>query len=285
MGAQMTQDELRIYAQKLLQESATLSRQSADKQFEASEILGQLEVIGSPAADKRVLVPSEFVSELYDPPMSKWWGTRMGNVSAYSDGTFEVITRPTDTGSEHVIQNAFIKDTPREYEVEQTVTLLEPFSWSKGKHIGGKLGMGLASYEQVSGGIESRGGWSVRFGFRDGRVILYVYHQNRPTKWGQDYDLGVLEVGVPVTVKMRVRVNSTFAQSDGVLKGWYNGELVVHKGDMLYQSASSVPREGKYDLTNAFVVFSLFHGGNTEEWSPSFPSLFRFQNVRHGLSL
>lgn len=240
----------------------------------------------------------DYFGEFINPPIrTSNWHNNLQNVVGYSDNSIEVVTRPTPNGSEKVQQSIKLTGT-RSYQVEQTVTLLEPFSWSQGKHIGGKLGMGLSTFEQVSGLSSSRGGMTSRFGFRNlgwpgrtpettdtGLATIYAYHQKRPERWGEDFILGPLTIGIPTRMKMEVGLNSAFNLSDGWLKGWYEGDLVVDERNIVWQSESSVARKGVNDLGLWFLWFTLFHGGNDEQWSPEHLNRFRFENINHGVKI
>jgi len=231
-------DEIRQQGQKLLQESAELSRQSADKQAAASEIFAQLAgctqdktepTIHPPEqSDARTEIPFEHLGDFYQPKMPElWWANQetLSDVTGYNDGSFDALVKPqANPPSTRIQQNNLLTGT-RSYRVEQTVTLLDPFSWSDGSQASGKLGMGLATYEVVVGGSLSKGGGSCRFSFhgkkgeRTGKVALYSYDQKRNQKYGRVTELGPLTVGVPTTMKMEVGLNSGFNSDDGWLKG------------------------------------------------------------------
>ena len=289
----MNHEQIRLLTQKELQRGANMISEGAEISRKASENLALLRCDDSGSMtvpiDKiqvaREKINFDNLGRFYDPVMPKeWWSSFDTDlVTGFNDGSFEVTAKPTISGSTKAQQSVLLTGS-RRYQVSQTVTLLKPFSWSQGEHIGGKLGMGLTTYEVVTGGSQSKGGMSCRFGFREGLATLYTYHQKRNRQYGEDFILGALMVDVPVTLKMEVVLNSAFDKDDGSLRGWINGRLVVEQYNMLWQSESSIVRKGIRDLGIWFLRFSLFHGGDNSKWSPAHDNIFRFENINHGIS-
>lgn len=174
-------------------------------------------------------------------------------------------------GPEHSGGQAKLMLPPRrEYRAAYWLRFGEDFSWG-GAQKGGKL-PGLAGGDNCSGGMRCDGtnGFSARYMWRgEGEAVLYLYHMDKPHKWGEDFPL-TLGDGSPVIfppgewvhLEQRLRVNSVRAGEavpDGEVQVWYNGREVLHlTGLRLVANDQQVDN----------FYFSTFHGGNTAEWAP-----------------
>ena len=157
-----------------------------------------------------------------------------------------------------------------EYYASYRLRFSENFSWG-GKDQGGKL-PGLAGGENCSGGQKCDGtnGFSARYMWRKGgKAVLYLYHMDKPHKWGDDRELKFpdgTEVFFPkgewIKLTERVKVNTISngkANKDGEVQVWFNGKEVLNlKGLRLVSNETQVDN----------FYFSTFHGGNTKEWAP-----------------
>ena len=152
------------------------------------------------------------------------------------------------------------------------------FSWGTTDQ-GGKL-PGLASGKNCSGGMSCDGtnGFSARLMWREGgKVVLYLYHMDKPHKWGEDIpllnekrDQIVFEKGQWYEVKERVKIN-TNNNHDGEVEIWINGkQVLLHKGIQMVNNG---------DLIDNFY-FSTFHGGNTQSWAPLHDSFIWFDEIK-----
>lgn len=140
----------------------------------------------------------------------------------------------------------------------------ENFSWG-GAEQGGKL-PGLAQGELCSGGDSCNGtnGFTARYMWReDGAAVLYLYHMDKPHKWGEDFPLLTpgddpihFEPGQWIHLVQRVKINSG-ENADGEVQVWVNGSEALSLDGLRFVNNGS-----KIDT---FYV-STFHGGNSPEW-------------------
>ncbi len=158
-----------------------------------------------------------------------------------------------------------LADQP-EYYLSYWMYFSEDFSWGS-KQKGGKL-PGLATGLRCSGGYDCNGhnGFSARFTWENGgRGMVYLYHMDKPGKWGDSYPLSYKN-GLPVMFRrgewlniiQRVKINSG-NNHDGEVQVWYNGEEVLFLRNIRFVNNG----EGVNSL-----YFSTFHGGGTHDWSP-----------------
>lgn len=157
-----------------------------------------------------------------------------------------------------------------EYYASYKLRFSENFSWG-GKHEGGKL-PGLAADQNCSGGMNCDGtnGFSARYMWRTGgKAMLYLYHMDKPHKWGDDRELKypdgsnvIFPKGEWVQLIERVKMNSVSngkANPDGQVQVWYNGQEVLNLKGLRFATNNQ-------KIDNFY--FSTFHGGNTLEWAP-----------------
>jgi len=135
--------------------------------------------------------------------------------------------------------------------------------------LGGKL-PGLAGGALCSGGrtCDGTNGFTARFMWRkNGKVVLYLYHMDKPDKWGEDIPLVfpsgeqvVFERGKWYRIVERVKVNSTANSHDGEVEVWVNGiHVLLKQGIRFVSNGEKVDR----------FYFSTFHGGSGSEWAPN----------------
>lgn len=141
----------------------------------------------------------------------------------------------------------------------------ENFDWG-GEHEGGKL-PGLAGGENCSGGQHCDGtnGFSARLMWRTGgKAVLYLYHMDKPEKYGENIPLMidekqvVFEKGQWYKISERVKINSG-KKHDGEVEVWINDQPALLKSGLQFVSDGS--------LVDNFY-FSTFHGGSGAEWAP-----------------
>ena len=99
----------------------------------------------------------------------------------------------------------------------------------------------------------------------DGEAIQYVYHPDQPGTYGDNlpWDIGGQRSFPPgewVHVEHRFVMN-TPGQSDGLVQGWYNGELAVERQNMRFRDVDTFAVDVFY--------FSTFFGGSGSEWAPT----------------
>jgi hypothetical protein len=133
---------------------------------------------------------------------------------------------------------------------------------------GGKL-PGLAAGKLCSGGetCDGTNGFTARFMWEtNGKAILYLYHMDKPGKWGDGSPL-IFPSGERVTfekgkwyhVMERVKINSSANNYDGEVEVWINGQpVLLRKGVRFTSNGEKVDR----------FYFSTFHGGSGPDWAP-----------------
>ncbi len=185
---------------------------------------------------------------------------------------------PRETGAQIALQ----LPPQREYFASYRLRVGEGFSWGTTSQ-GGKL-PGLGSGRLCSGGMTCDGtnGFTARLMWRgEGQVVLYLYHMDKPHKWGEDLPLigadgrqVVFTPGRWHTVTERVRIN-TGDNHDGEVELWVDGaRVLLQDGLRFVTDGSGVDR----------FYFSTFHGGNTAGWAPTHDSTIDFDDIRIGPS-
>jgi hypothetical protein len=132
---------------------------------------------------------------------------------------------------------------------------------------GGKL-PGMMGGQGNRGGKRANGydGWSARMMWRaEAAAVFYVYHADMPGIYGDDYKWDEVETrlfpaGEWVQIEHRIVMNSP-ENKNGILQGWYNGELAVDNHDMRYRKVDSFAIDGFY--------FNTFFGGSGADWAPT----------------
>jgi hypothetical protein len=155
----------------------------------------------------------------------------------------------------------------------------ENFSWGN-KSKGGKL-PGLAGGDRCSGGetCDGTNGFSARFMWRKGgQAVLYLYHMDKPGKYGEDMDLiypsgenFVFERGKWYHLMERVRINTNGSTYDGEVEVWVNGQQVLLKKGLRFTSNGD-------KVDNLYI--STFHGGSDDTWAPENDCFIWLDDVR-----
>lgn len=176
-----------------------------------------------------------------------------------------------------------LKLPPREeYFVSYWLRFGDGFSWGS-RHQGGKL-PGLASGDLCSGGqsCDGNNGFTARLMWRTGgKAVLYLYHMDKPGKYGEDHSLVypsgedvVFTPGRWFQIVERVKVN-TGDNRDGEVQLWVDGQPVL--------SLNGIRFVNNGDLVDRFF-FSTFHGGADSEWAPQVDSHINFDDLVVGAS-
>lgn len=161
----------------------------------------------------------------------------------------------------------------------QTVRFEDDFDWQRG----GKLpGLSSDGTKWSGGKKPSRGeGFSARYMWREnGRAIIYLYHTDQETYYGDEIDLNFsFEDGNDYTLTQRI-VSNTGDNKNGLLEIWVsiNGgthKKVLSKGNIRYGNASYSPTASKADT----LYFSTYHGGSDSSWAPDITSYATFDNL------
>ena len=149
---------------------------------------------------------------------------------------------------------------------------------------GGKL-PGLCGGNNCSGGDNCDGtnGFSARFMWRaGGQIVLYLYHMDKPEKYGEDHPLKyadgsnvIFERGSWHHIEERVKINSAGDVYDGEVQAWVDGKEVLSlKGLRFTNNGDKVDK----------LYISTFHGGNDETWAPTETCHIWFDDIRIGTS-
>lgn len=184
---------------------------------------------------------------------------------------------PSHRGTERVISGSKLANH-RTYRLTQSFFFEPGFDWG-GRHEGGKLGYGFGGGTAPTGGTVDPAGFTSRLKWRGdndgtGRIVIYSYAADRPGVFGEDFRYG--DVKIPVgewfTVVMEVTANSATNVSDGSMRGWINGELVLEEYNVGWQQAGGTP------IVDS-VYYSSFYGGNDTSWSPDHTTYVKVRDV------
>ncbi len=159
----------------------------------------------------------------------------------------------------------------KEYYLSYWVKFEDNFDFDGDKHSGGKLPGLAGAGGYCSGGETCNGnnGFSSRYMWREnGRAQLYLYHMDKPGKFGEEFwfkdrdgDDVYFERGKWHNLIQRVRINDG-NQSNGEVDVWMNGEQVLSVDDLKF-----VTNNQGIDA----LMFSTFHGGGkSTEWWPDY---------------
>ena len=145
----------------------------------------------------------------------------------------------------------------------------ENFSWGTTSY-GGKL-PGLSGGANCSGGDDcssGKAGFTARFMWRTGgKLILYLYHMDKPGTYGEDINLTwpggkdvVLERGRWYHIMERVKMNSDETSYNGEVQIWIDGQEVLLRTGLRFRSNAD-------KIDNLYI--STFHGGSDATWAPT----------------
>jgi len=176
-------------------------------------------------------------------------------------------------------QIALIFAPSNELYLSYWVKFSDNFSWGTTNQ-GGIL-PGLAGGKRCSGGetCDGTNGFSARFMWRtNGKAVLYLYHMDKPSMYGEDFDLlyasgnnVLFERGKWYHLMERVKINTNTTTYDGEVEVWVNGERVLLKNGLRFTSNGD-----KVDD----LYFSTFHGGNDITWVPTTTCYTWFDDIR-----
>ncbi len=175
------------------------------------------------------------------------------------------ITYPSSESSGR--NAAWVVPEEKEYYLSYWVRLDENFDFDGDRFSGGKL-PGLGAGDLCSGGQTCNGtnGFTSRPHWREnGRAVLYLYHQDKPGRFGEDIQLVgqdgndiFFERGRWTNITQRVRINDQ-GQRNGSVDVYYDGEHVLSRDGLRFASDGS-------GIDTAY--FSTFHGGSGPGWTP-----------------
>jgi len=149
-----------------------------------------------------------------------------------------------------------------EYTLCYDVQFEEDFQFT-----GGKL-HGLGPRRTVTGGQNlNPAGWSARANFtRRESTTSYNYHQDQPGKYGASATVHDREFrferGKYHAVSLHVRLNENPEEATGFSRVYVDGNLIASLEDVRYRGTDDA------DSLIQLFLFSTFHGGSTERWTP-----------------
>jgi hypothetical protein len=175
------------------------------------------------------------------------------------------ITYPSDaqanTGS------SWLVPSQKEYYLSYWVKFDQNFDFDGSKLSGGKL-PGMGTDDLCGGGQTCTGtnGFTSRYMWREnGKATLYLYHMDKPGKYGEDFTFQgsdgndkYFERGKWHNLIQRVKINDG-NQSNGEVDVWMDKEKVLDLDNLKFVT------DNKGIDT---LYFSSFHGGNGSEWWP-----------------
>ncbi|GFE63194.1 polysaccharide lyase [Litoreibacter roseus] len=154
-----------------------------------------------------------------------------------------------------------------EYYLSYWLKFEDDFDFNGDNHSGGKL-PGLAASGWASGGDDVTGdnGFTARYMWReDGKAELYLYHMDKPSKWGdrigfkdEQGDDVFFEDGTWHNLVQRVQVNDT-GRANGEIDVWMDGSQVVSVDGLRFQTDNS-------GIDSLYM--STFYGGSGSGWWP-----------------
>ena len=214
----------------------------------------------------------------------KWVNTqRMDNYAFISDEeahsgnkSLEITYTPHDRTGAGAIWEL---PSEKEYYLSYWVKFEDDFDFDGSKQSGGKL-PGLAGAGGHCGGGDTcngNNGFSSRYMWREnGRAQLYLYHMDKPSKWGEEFwfkdsdgDDVYFERGKWHNLIQRVRINDG-NKSNGEVDVWMNGEQVLDLDDLKF-----VTNNKGIDA----ILFASFHGGGSSDWFPDHEQNSYFDSI------
>lgn len=101
---------------------------------------------------------------------------------------------------------------------------------------------------------------------RHGKLGQYVYHMDQPSHFGDFLEWKGVEIqkGKWQQIKTYVKLNSP-GKRDGIIKTWLDGQPVLAKTDLRFQSGDNLKIER--------FLFSVFYGGSGPEWAPNYDNV------------
>ncbi len=187
---------------------------------------------------------------------------------------------PSEDGSERVVAN-FAVEARTTYELKQNIFFEEGFDWG-GDIQSGKFGFGLGGGSAPTGGTTDKDGFTARLSWRgreDGTAAyanLYLYSADRTLNLPYGDEIKIPNLVIPVgewfEVTLRLTVNSVHDLADGEITVHLNGELLLERENIQWQTAGEKPVINR-------LILSSFHGGNSSAWSPSETVYAQFANI------
>jgi hypothetical protein len=184
------------------------------------------------------------------------------NAGPDGSNAIQVSYQGYERGSKRVIVSSILPRPLKEATLCYKVRFANDFQFV----LGGKL-HGLGPQRPITGGEDMRpDGWSARIMWKEkGSLRTYIYHQDKPTKWGQGKmaDGFYFQPGRWYSVSIQVRVNSEADVADGFTHVYVDGQQVVAHDNLRLRGVG-----GDRALISQ-LLFNTFHGGNQPKWAPT----------------
>lgn len=201
----------------------------------------------------------------------------LNDLSVASDANGKYLRQryvPTSRGSPVV---GIVSAIPGGNEVFLSYRMFFESGWQWVK--GGKL-PGLAGGTMPTGGSYDDNGFSARFMWRqNGRMAVYAYHHDRPTKYGEDFPLMnsdgsyyIAPIGRWITITQRIKMNTSGSAWDGEVQVWIDGVQKLHKKGIRWRKNTTYSADR--------LLYSSFYGGNDSTWSPTKTTYARFDDFK-----
>ncbi len=197
-----------------------------------------------------------------------------------ADGNTYVLRQqfvPTDNGSDRVLMASNLKQH-RTYRVMTSVFLEPGWDWGGEVSQGGKIAFGVGGGSVPSGGTVDPSGFTARLmwrGAQDGsaKMGIYSYAADRPKKYGEDNLFkDDARIGEWMDIIYEIKLNSSVNTSDGSMRAWVDGELVLDRQNVGWQLDGNSP-------VIDTLYYSSFYGGSTNAWSPDRTTHAKFKNI------
>jgi|GEM_PF-550100 len=203
-------------------------------------------------------------------------GDRASIVETDNEQKLRITYPASEVGTDESGGQALIdlgSDFPELY-FRQSISFENGFDWQRG----GKLpGLSSGGSTWSGGNVPRNGeGYSARYMWRDnGRAILYLYHVDQDSSFGDEIDLGLhFETGKEYTLTQRIVRNSGDTRN-GVLEVWVSVDGAVHQKVLDKTDVRFGLGDGGYTDS---LYFSTYYGGGDKSWAPDTTSYATFDD-------
>lgn len=183
---------------------------------------------------------------------------KISNEQARSGSNSLQITYPNDRQSNKGAK--WMLPPEKEYYMSYWVRFDDNFDFDGPTASGGKL-PGLGQGQLCSGGqsCDGNNGFTTRYMWREnGQAVLYLYHMDKPSTYGEDIPLGrSFQKGTWHQLIQKVRVNDA-GQNNGSIDIWMDGDKVLTRKNLRFNNGQEIDT----------AYFSTFHGGAGSDWWP-----------------
>jgi hypothetical protein len=237
------------------------------------------------------VVPSDFAAEMGDVSM---WAPAYKDMSIVSDGSGGQALRVTlEKGTIHskpdgqhgVVLFAKLPGQIDDACVSYRMRFDANFDWSLGGKLPGLSGVapGVSPGTPTGGNADATDkGWSGRmmwlgagsysFVKASNMAVSYMYHPGQKSQYGDNVQWNkAFAAGRWHQVKQCYTMN-TVGKSDGRLRAWFDGELVVDDNAFVYRTRN--------DVHINYLNWSVFRGGATLDWAGDRTGYVDFDDVR-----